>query len=175
MVMWRRRDAAFSRAIVCAGWVVVSVLPVFSFFHVSATLEGSRYLYLPAAGFALLVALLLGEAARSMPRRFTPVLIAAGVMVLAIQSVTASRFEVARWTEAAALRDRILTDYVRVMPSGSCGAIAAEGVVDNVDGAYVLRNGFAQALAEMGAEASESAAPRCRVSWTDHLVVTQEP
>jgi len=170
---FRRRDGRLIVAFVSAAWVFAAVLPVFSLFHVSATLEGSRYLYLPAAGFALLLALLLGNFARRFGPSLAPLIIVVGVVVLALPSLAATSLELARWTEAAKLRDQILTSYVKVVPPGFCSAFVAEGLVDNIDGAYVLRNGFAQALTEMGAPTDPTAGSPCRVSWTDHLVVRQ--
>jgi hypothetical protein len=170
---WRRRESRFAVAAVGAAWVLVAVLPVFSLFHVSATLEGSRYLYLPAAGFALFAASLLGNLASRVGSSIAPVVVALGVVVLATPSLAATRVELARWNEAARLRDQILTSYVKIVPPDFCSTFVAEGLVDNVDGAYVLRNGFGQALKEMGAPIADAAGPPCRISWTDHLVVRQ--
>lgn len=170
---FRRRDGRFAAAAISTAWVLVAVLPVFSLFHVSATLEGSRYLYLPAAGFAWLVALLLSTGARHVSSSIAPILMALGVVVLAVPSLAATRAELARWNEAARLRDQILTGYVKVVPPDFCATFVAEGLVDNIDGAYVLRNGFAQALKEMGAPTEPGAGSPCRISWTDHLVVKQ--
>lgn len=39
-----------------AGWALAAVLPVYRYFYVSPDLQGSRHLYLPAAGWALLLA-----------------------------------------------------------------------------------------------------------------------
>src|SRR5262249_37927333 len=148
---FRRRDGRFVVALIAAAWVLIAVLPVFSLFHVSATLEGSRYLYLPAAGFALLLAVLLGNIARRATAAIAPLVVAFSVVVIAFPSLAATRGEVARWSEAAKLRDQVLSSFVQVVPPDFCSTFIAEGQVDNVDGAYVLRNGFAQALREMGA------------------------
>jgi len=172
-LIFRRRDGRLAVAAVSASWVLVAVLPVFSLFHVSATLEGSRYLYLPAAGFALLLAVLLGAVAHQMKASIAPLVISLAVVVLVIPSLAATSVELARWTEAAKLRDQILTSYVKVVPQDLCSTFVAEGSVDNIDGAYVLRNGFAQALKEMGAVTDPSTGAPCRISWTDHLVVRQ--
>jgi hypothetical protein len=169
----RKRDGRFGVAAVSAAWVFVAVLPVFSLFHVSATLEGSRYLYLPAAGFALLMAVLLNLVVQRFRAPIAPFVMALGVVVIAIPSLAATRVEVARWNDAAKLRDQVLTSYVKVVPPGFCSTFVAEGLVDNIDGAYVLRNGFAQALKEMGAPTDPAAGSPCRVAWTDHLVVRQ--
>ncbi len=170
-----RRDASFKRAAVFAGWVLVGVLPVFSLFHVSGTLEGSRYIYLPAAGFALLLASLARTSASRAPENLRIATLATAAAAFVLPAMTSAPSELSRWTAAASRRDEILIAYVRVMPSASCGSIVTEGDADNLDGAYVLRNGFTQALAEMGAvNQSPPSAPQCRISWTDHLVVRQE-
>ena len=173
--LWRR-GAAVKRAAVFAAWVLVGVLPVFSLFHVSGTLEGSRYLYLPAAGFSLFLAALARNAANLAGERMLTPTVATAAALLVVPAVTAAPSELARWTDAARLRDNILMSYVRVMPSASCGSVVTEGDADTINGAYVLRNGFLQALADLGAEVDPSgpSTPRCRVSWTEHLVVKQE-
>jgi hypothetical protein len=172
-LIFRRRDGRLAVAAVSASWVLVAVLPVFSLFHVSATLEGSRYLYLPAAGFALLLAVLLGAAAGRLKPSIAPLIISLGVVVLSIPSLAATRVEIGRWNEAAQLRDQILGSFVKVVPPDFCSTFVAEGSVDNFDGAYVLRNGFAQALKEMGSATVSVTGSPCRISWTDHLVVRQ--
>jgi hypothetical protein len=172
----RRRGAALERAAVSAGWVLVGVLPVFSLFHVNGTLEGSRYLYLPAAGFSLLLAALARTAAELAGERMLTLAIATVAALIVLPAMTAAPAELARWTDAARLRDDILMSYVRVMPPASCGSVVTEGNADTLNGAYVLRNGFLQALADLGAEVDPAGptTPGCRVSWTDHLVVKQE-
>jgi hypothetical protein len=174
--LWRRPGAAFRRALVLAGWVLLAVLPVLSLFHVSATLEGSRYLYLPSAGFSMLLTVLIGELSRRVAGGYAPGLVAVLFVVLALPSVTAIRSEVARWSEAARLRNLILDSYIEVMSSARCRSFVVEGLVDNVDGAYVLRNGFSQAVATRASSYLDRGdSYRCVVNWTDHIVIRQEP
>jgi hypothetical protein len=170
---WRRRDAGFRVTIALAAWVLVAVLPVFTFFHVSATLEGSRYLYLPAAGFSMLLAGLIDEAARRGVPGGAGATLALLVTCFMIPSIIAIRGEAGRWSDAARLRDAILASFVETVPPGHCGGIVAQGFVDNVNGAYVLRNGFPQALATRGHPPLGAPAAACTVSWTDRLLVTK--
>src|SRR6202040_2871231 len=100
--------AGFRRASALAAWVVLAVLPVLSLFHVSPTLEGSRYVYLPAVGFAMLLASLMGALARTTPGRSAPALIGVLFLVFAVPSVGALGAEIGRWNDAARLRDAIL-------------------------------------------------------------------
>ena len=64
---WRRDDATFRGVAACAVWVLAGVLPAFSLFYVGPQLEGARYVYLPAAGFTILLALL--DRTRGQSRR----------------------------------------------------------------------------------------------------------
>ncbi len=57
--LWRGDRARVWRASALALSVLVSVAPVYSLFDVSPTLEGARYLYLPAAAWSILIAALL--------------------------------------------------------------------------------------------------------------------
>jgi hypothetical protein len=166
---WSRRDREFRRAAMLAAWVLVGMLPVFSYFHVSAALEGSRYLYLPAAGFSILLAGLIGDAARRLVPRHSAAMAAVTLAALAITSVIALRAETARWSDAARLRDTILASFPLAEP---CSTFVTEGAVDNLDGAYVLRNGLREALEKRGlvVPATEDGT-RCKVGWTDRLVI----
>jgi hypothetical protein len=230
--IWGRGDAAFRRALVFATWVLLAVLPVFSLFYVSPTLEGSRYVYLSSAGFSLLLAVLIGTVSRrtsvrsgtewgrtgvrvgsdrgqtgvgpgsewgrtsvrpgsdrgqsgvrpgsESPKTWQflpgPSLFVVGALVgaLAVPSVQALGPELRRWTDAADLRDRIVASYIGIMSSVRCRSVVTEGLADNIDGAYVLRNGFAQAVARRALMASGTEEFQCRVSWTDHIIVRQE-
>jgi hypothetical protein len=126
----RRGDPAFRRASACGAWVVISVLPVFSFFHVSATLEGSRYLYLPAAGFVLLVTGLAADVFERSPTR-SAVTVGLMLVILAVPAVAALQNEQQRWTAAAQLRDQVLASFVELIPGSQCVSIAAEGTASH--------------------------------------------
>jgi hypothetical protein len=172
---WRRDAAAFRRATALAVWVVLAVLPVLSLFHVSPTLEGSRYVYLPAVGFAMLLASLMAALARTASRDSAPVLIGALFLVFAAPSVRPLGAEIGRWNDAARLRDAILGQVAGDVDFARCRSFTAAAPVDNVDGAYVFRNGLDQALGSRrgGVPAGRESTDRCQVSWLgDRVVVT---
>jgi hypothetical protein len=173
---WRRHDSAFRRSLAFGSWTVIGVLPVFSFFHVSATLEGSRYLYLPAAGFVLLVAGMTGQVfARS--RTMAAASLGALLIVVGMPGASALQDELERWTAAARMRDAVLSSFVELIPASQCESIAAEGPVDNINGAYVLRNGFMQAVEPRAriVVGGDQERYKCRVGWSGHLTVRQDP
>lgn len=168
---WDRDAPGLRRALVSASWVTVGVLPAFALFHVGADLQGARYLYLPAAGFALLLAALTGAAARAVPGYLATPLLGALVVALALPSASAIPDETARWSDAARVRDAILAEATVRPAMGRCASFVAEGMVDEVSGAYVFRNGLLEALG--GAPGRLGVV--CHVGWVDgRLVVRPE-
>jgi hypothetical protein len=175
---WRRGEAAFRCAAALAAWVLLGVLPVFSLFYVSPTLEGSRYVYLPASAFAMLLALLMGALVRTTLRTLAPALIGVLFLVFAVPSVMALVAENARWNDAGRLRDAILGQVVENGDLASCRSFTVAALADSVDGAYVFRNGLDQALAARRAGESTGRAPteRCLLTWVGgRAVVTAVP
>ncbi len=149
------------------AWVILSVAPVHSLFFVSKTLEGSRYLYLPSAGWSVLVASAMPPfaSARARPVRWA----LCGVAALWAAGAYA---HVAPWRRAASERDRILSAAMTTPVSG-CGPAAFVGATDNVSGAYVFRNGLAPALrrAGLGSAVDEAETAACVFTWTGDAFV----
>jgi len=145
---WRRRDLRFRQAVAGALWVLVAIAPVFAFFFVGPNLEGARYVYLPAAAFSILLAVLAGTAANWIARPgrgrlFTFAAIVAGVVGSAAPATIA---DLQRWRQAASTRDAILGSLRSDPDRLNCTTFTAEGRADSIDGAYVFRNGLRQAL-----------------------------
>ena len=158
--VWRRRDATFRAAAACAAWVLAAAVPAFSLFYVGPNLEGGRYVYLAAAGFAILLALLVGLAAdrfRVVPRAVAITLLTA---LLAAPFLPAIRSDLRRWQAAAGVRQDILGRVRAEADRAGCTTFAAEGEADSVAGAYVFRHGLAEAL---GLPEATSVVP-CRVA-----------
>lgn len=153
-----------------AAWVLISVAPVYSMFFVSAELEGSRYLYLPACGWALLLSALLAGAPRTPWSRAGLATAAA----LALVWAAGTRVHLGNWEAAAQVRDRVLADAARQLNREECAVVQFTGVPDSLHGAYVFRNGFPEALRVAGGTGPDSAAapglpdaPGCTVEWRD--------
>ena len=106
----------------------------------SNQLEGSRYLYFASAAWSLLLALTSAKAAGMAGR-----MARAGVMVLVILWTVAAYQHVFLWVRPGEERDRILA-----AASGADPACQFAGVTDNLEGAYVFRNGFDAALRRQG-------------------------
>ena len=153
-----------------AAWVLLAVAPVYSMFFVSADLQGSRYLYLPACGWAILLSALLLDSSRAAPARLGLLMTAA----LALMWAGGTRLHLADWEGASRLRDRVLASADSQLRRTDCGMVHFTGIPDSVGGAYVFRNGFLEAIeaaATAGAGATGSPdkplAPACAVEWRD--------
>ena len=122
-------------------------------FDVSPTLQGARYLYLPTAAWSIFVAAVL----MTTNSRLNLVLAAAIVM----SSAAGMRGNLMAWRTAAHLRDDLLATVDRARQAG-CTAVWVRSVPDAVDGAYVFRNGLADAIAPV--VLTQSAPPSCTVA-----------
>lgn len=143
-----------------AAWVLLSVGPVYSMFFVSGDLQGSRYLYLPAAAWAMWLALMLVD---GIPRKSLGALAAA--VVLALWSWGLIR-HVSPWVDAASARDEVVAAAAALPLPAECGSLDLVDVPDNVRGAYVFRNGLDEALRQRGVSTPTRPGMECRYKWT---------
>jgi hypothetical protein len=162
----RSRPDLAIRAMKSALWVLIPALPVYVYFFVAPDLQGSRYLYLGSAGWAVLLVTLL----------YLSIVPAFGIRRLlalgygcAFAWLLVVRLHIWPWIEAANLRDEIRRSVVVVSARYDCG----EGstfldLPDSVRGAYLFRNGGQEALS--GALAGDKA---CRLVWTPDGFVVQ--
>ena len=138
------------------GWVILTTLPLLGQFYVSATLQGGRYLYLPAVGFAIvLAAALVGPARRSA---------VGGVAFLLLLGlyVGVLRHERTVWRQAAALRDAVLTRAAGVIQASGCRSLDVTDAPESFQGAFVFREGLTEALS--GLEYVGTGVP-CHLQW----------
>jgi len=168
---WHRKDARLHRDIRLAGWVLASVAPVFTLFFVDPQLQGSRYLYLAECGWALLVADLIMA---SFERTSKPSLMYVGLVSAAVcVSIWTVERELGVWRRAADLRDRVLVEAHAVIAQRQCVNSEFMDVPDSVDGAYVFRNGFREAM-NLTAQTG-SAQPSCTFSWAADRFLSRQP
>lgn len=166
---WRRTDASFHRAIRLTLWVIAAVAPVFTLFFVDTTLEGARYVYLAQSGWALLLADLLSMAARRMPR---PAVTFACMATLAVAiSVVMLERELRVWARAALERDRVLAEARQSAAAAGCTTARFARVPESVDGAYVFRNGFPEAMRESGITLAATASA-CDFIWSGQTFIS---
>ena len=153
------------RPLVPASWVLVGVAPLLSYFFISDTLQGSRYLYLPLVGWSILIAQLSDGGDNSYLRACGALLV--GIMVL--YGVAGTVRHQSPWVAAAAIRDAVLFEAQQAVASRRCETAAFVGIPDSEAGAYVFRNGFAEAAGLAGIRVVSSSAARadCTFTWRE--------
>jgi len=157
---WRRSERRLQRDIRLSLWVFASIGPVFSFFFIGPTLEGARYLYLGAGAWTLVVADLIAAASERVENRGR--IFGAAIATIVVVFTVSVQREIGVWRQAADLRDRVLADARSAIDRAGCTQPIFSGVPDSVDGAYVFRNGFSEALA---APDLDNRDPDCTFTW----------
>jgi hypothetical protein len=147
-------------------WVVVAVVPLHGAFHVGPDLQGSRYLYLPAVGWALALGCAVSLALEAFERWRYAVLVVVAVVVAVGSS--AIQWHAASWQRAALVRDKALESATILARAQNCAAIRARQTPDNVQGAYVFREGLRFAL---GGASQAADQVRCEICWSGNEFV----
>jgi hypothetical protein len=150
---------------VALAWILIGALPLLSQFFVSSTLDGSRFLYLPAVGLAWLLAVPLAGTRASATKALAVVCLA-GVLVAYGIALTQDRHVRA---EAARTRDAVLDAAERLTRERGCGALTVHDAPDNVRGVYVFREGLREALAGVVV----SGGPPCTARWTNRTLAPE--
>jgi hypothetical protein len=156
---WRSRNAVAGSL-----WVVASILPGLPIFYVGPRLEGARYLYLAACGWA---AVLIASASDIAEGRRLNRAFAAFVLLLFVAADTAGvRMHLRPWSRAAATRDVVLRSAAGDARLHACPVVYLQGLPDSLDGAYLFANGAREALAAVGvnAYARQESGP-CAFRW----------
>lgn len=143
-----------------AAWTLLGTLPTLTLFFVSADLEGARYVYMATVGYVVLCV----QVASTLPvfGRFAAV---SALMLLITSGIGGVRFHLRPWREAAATRDAFLTALRSDPRRYTCRAIWIVKPPDSVKGAYVFRNGVAEAAEPDGVTLSPDAPPGCVLHW----------
>lgn len=142
------------------AWIALSSWPLLLQFHVSSTLEGSRYLYLPAVGFALVMSAAFARPSRGAISFIATTACLCLIAIICLRIGAEGKF----WTHAATERDRLLSEVSAAALQHECRTIVVQGVPDNIRGVYVFREGWQEALARV--PRTPNGAP-CRWSWDD--------
>jgi hypothetical protein len=138
----RRRIDAVAAGV---AWLLIAILPVWPILAVGTDLQQSRYLYLPAIGWAALL-VTLAAPTPTRPRLVGRLAVAAVVAVIAL-GAWGTRLHLRPWIEAAGLRDRVEAAARPNERLNACGMITLQDLPDSVKGAYVFRNGAREAFA----------------------------
>jgi hypothetical protein len=156
---WRSR-AALGGVV----WVLISVLPLVTMFYVGPQLQGARYLYLAACGWAALLVTAAGELSDAgSGARTAAMLVVVSVLGAATLGV---RAHLAPWTHAASVRDVVLRAAAADERLHSCPVVYLQGLPASVDGAYLFANGTREALTQVGVDAFvRDEAGACSFRW----------
>jgi hypothetical protein len=120
----------------------LSALPLLTQFEVSPSLEGNRYLYLPAVGLALGLSGAFGPG-RLGRRDVVPAIVLALLLGFYGRALISER---AVWMEAAAARDALLSSAAAAALAVPCRTLTVLDAPDNIRGAFVFREGLTEAL-----------------------------
>jgi hypothetical protein len=138
---WRLPDAfAFSTMLRCLAAVFVAVLPAYSILFVTPDLENARYLYLSTAFWSIA---LIGLVATPRGLGVAPLLLVSAAVIVGAAGV---QIQLQPWREAARLRERVLQAAIDALHLSTCSTTSLAGAPDSVRGAYVFRNGLADAI-----------------------------
>lgn len=173
-VRFVRSDPRFLNAAGMGIFVLFSVAPVYSYLFVGPDLHGSRYVYLGAAGWAILAAQLLDALFQQRVQARNVVALAA---VLAWAFTT--RGHIGAWRGASIQRDVMLEQAARIVGERGCGSVVASGLPSTLGGAVLFVNGFPEALRlRRGANAPRAVGGAdtadCRLTWTGATFVVAE-
>lgn len=142
-------SARATRAVVAgAVWILASLIPAVPLFYISPSLEGSRYLYLPAVGWALILVVAAAEIAAV--RRHLRILVLSFIGVMIGIGGLASRVHLRPWTQASALRDVVLSAASTNRSMHECDVVSVQGLPSSTNGAYLFSNGAREAFADIG-------------------------
>ena len=140
------RRGAGAAAFVGPAIILVSTLPVYSFFYVSSELQGARYLYLASLGWAVLVA----EITRRLARDRTGMLVIAGILIVAYSGALWGNLR--PWRTAGAivadLQDahRKRADLTPLITGWSAALgpslLIRDGIPREYQGVMLFRNGY---------------------------------
>lgn len=152
-------------ALTMAVWLPIGTLPVITIHGVGPDLQGARYLYLPSMGWAGLLAFLASVGAvAGLARRAQTI----GVSIILVTYVVGLRVHITPWLRAGELRDRVESAATQDPSVTACRTIQLADLPDNIEGAYVFRNGVGEAFGrDLGIRVSPDAPPECSFRWDD--------
>lgn len=157
----RQRRPAHLLACIGAVWTLVATAPAVGYLFVTGELEGSRYLYLAAVGWALLLASAWSAATADHARMRA--VGGCAIVLLIVLSTLQSRRLVWNWQAAAAERDTILLKARSAASDHECAQLRIRNLPPTYHGAQLFRNGFDEAFASTQPELGGRRA--CDLRW----------
>lgn len=144
---WQQNPAGARRALAYVLCVLAGVAPLLTLLFVGSDLQGSRYLYLSTAPWALLLA----EVLPRVSGRPTAPAVAVTAVLVAWFGI-AAHAHLQNWVAAAQRREDTLVNITRQVPECSGVTPRRFAVPSTYRGAYVFLNGLSEALLANGIE-----------------------
>lgn len=154
------RDESQRTALQGLAWAVFASAPTLGYLFIGPDLDGTRYLYLPCAGWGLFVG---SGLSRLVGWRERWGVLAACAIAAVLILVERGRL-VDQWVQAARERDAILTAAVSAALANSCEEVSVTGLPARYRGAQLFNNGFPEAFTRVRPGATP--ARSCRFEWT---------
>ena len=149
--------------LVSCAWVFLAAAPVYRYLYIAPDLQGSRYLYLPAVGWGLLLAWVGCRSEMRLGRAALGVLVMLGIGGTLLQQQ--------RWREAASYRDDVLARALYDARRLDCTSPHFVNGPDNLNGVYVFRNGLNEAYAAANRASGTASATSCQMRWENEEFV----
>ena len=145
----------------CLVAAIAAGLPAYSLLFIADHLENSRYIYSSTAFWAIALAGCAGTMLRS--QTWVPILATTAACALGVAGV---QWHIAAWRTAADVRDRVLVAAETAMSGARCQTVSLAGAPDTVDGAYIFRNGLAEAVSRRTGWLPSLVGEGCTYVWT---------
>jgi len=162
VLLAHRRAPAHALMCIGAFWALIAAVPALGYLFLGNELEGSRYLYLSTAGWAVL--LTAGSTAAGVERIPMRLVCSSAIALIALLSVQESRGLILNWRAAAVERDLILLKARTAASERGCHRVRATGLPAVYHGAQLFRNGFEDAYAALHAPGEKI----CDLRWDGH-------
>jgi hypothetical protein len=131
-------------------FIVATAIPTFRIFYVSETLQGSRFLYLPSIGACMVIALLAKAEflTEKNAGRFLSLISASVITALFLWAL---QINSGPWIQAGKLSKKMSEEAINIILSLTPPQqVYTLHLPDNIQGAYVFRNGFSASLSLLG-------------------------
>jgi hypothetical protein len=160
------RGASSRWLLLCAAlWPVLAAAPALGYLLIGGYLEGSRYLYLPSAGWVIL---LVGSGASIPHIRHGALTVAIVCAALAVSYVQ-GRWLLRDWDAAAERREMILLNAHQALDTSSCATGTFRGAPESYRAAQLFRNGLDEAVRlSTGGGQSRVGRGTCEFDWMDN-------
>ena len=164
--VFRPAAASLRSAAAASMWSVAAIVPVLPFVFAAPDLQFARYFYLPLVGWAGLLATMGASETTGWPLvRVLRTCVVAGIVAIGAIGVVE---HVSIWPRAAESRDRVINAVRLDGRMRACRAVSLQALPDSVAGAYVFRNGVAEAIQrETGLAFDPQAGAGCTFRWDE--------